>query len=125
MPANPIRIQVTASSSTNGYVLVTPDYAIRPFNIGIGCVVSTAMVASTGTYSIQHTFDYTGSSAFISSNATWFENSGISSKSTNQDGNYAYPVSAIRLNVTSTSTQGASGSATQPYLVLATIIQAG
>ena len=125
MPANPVRIQLTQSSSTGGYGLCTPDYSIRPFNIGIGCVVSTAMTASTGTYSIQHTFDYTGSSAFISSNATWFENSGISSKTANQDGNYAYSVSAIRLNVTSTSTQGATASSVQPYLVLATIIQAG
>jgi hypothetical protein len=125
MPSNPYRIQITASSSTGGYGFYAADYAVRPFNIGIGCVVSTAMTASTGTYSIQHTFDYTGSSAFISSNATWFENSGISSKVANQDGNYAYSVTAIRLNVTSTSTQGATGSTSQPYLVSATIIQAG
>ena len=125
MPTNPYRIQITASSSTGGYGFLAPDYAIRPFNIGIGCVVSTAMVASTGTYSIEHTFDYTGSSAFISSNANWFQNSGITAQASNKDGNYAYPVSAIRLNVTSTSTQGASGSATQPWLVSATLIQAG
>jgi len=125
VPANPVRIQLTQSSSSGGYGLVTPDYAIRPFNIGIGCVVSTAMIASTGTYSIQHTFDYTGSSAFISSNATWFENSVITAQTSNKDGNYAYPVSAIRVNVTSTSTQGAVGSATQPWLISATFIQAG
>jgi hypothetical protein len=35
-----------------------------PFNIGIGCVVSSSNI----TYNVEHTFD-AGSSAFISSNA--------------------------------------------------------
>lgn len=112
MPSNPYRITITGLSSTGGYGFYAPDYAVRPFNIGIGTVVNSTTV----TFSVEHTFDYTGSSTFISSNATWFPNSGITGKSTNTDGNYAYPVSAIRLNVTAGSSTGT---------VTATFIQAG
>lgn len=79
-----------------------PNVMATPFNIGVGCVVNSTSI----TYTIEHSFDYIGSSTFISSNATWFPNSGISAKSTNQDGNYAYPVSAIRGNVTAGSSTG-------------------
>lgn len=113
MPALPFRVTQTGVSTTAGFTSIfLPDYMIRPFNIGVGCVVNSTGV----TYSVEHTFDYTGSSTFISSNATWFPNTGITAKSTNQDGNYAYPVSAIRLNVTAGSSTGT---------VSMTLIQAG
>ena len=103
MPSVPFRVTQTGVSTTTGFTsILFPDYFVRPFSIGIGCVVnSTAAV-----YSVQHSFDYTGSSTFISSNATWFTNTTISSVSTSQDGNYAFPVSAIRLNVTAGSSIG-------------------
>lgn len=102
MPSCPYSITVTGLSSTFGYPTYFPDTMIRPFNIGIGCIVNSTSV----TYNVEHSFDYTGSSTFTSTAATWFQNSGISAKSTNQDGNYAYPVSAIRLNVTAGSSTG-------------------
>jgi hypothetical protein len=116
MPSLPFRVTQTGISTTAGFTSVYfPDYMVRPFNIGIG-VVQTA--ASSATYSIQHTFDYTGgSTGFISSNATWMTNTGISSStSAFVDGNYAYPVTAIRLNVTAGSSVGS---------VTATFVQAG
>lgn len=79
-----------------------PDTAIRPFNIGIGCIVNSSAIV----YTVEHSFDYTGSSTFISSNATWFPNSGITAKTTNTDGNYAYPVSAIRVQSSAGSSVG-------------------
>ena len=114
MPTLPFRIQQTGVSTTAGFAATLfPDYAVRPFNIGIG-----VKTTSTSVFSVQHTFDYTGSSAFISSNAAWFTNTGISSAvgPINVDGNYAYPVSAIRLNVTAGATNG---------VVTLTAIQAG
>jgi len=108
-------LTVTGLSSTFGLgssLCFYPDVMLTPFNVGIGCVVNSSNV----TYNVEHTFDYTGSSTFISSNATWFVNSGISAKSTNQDGNYAFPCSAIRLNVTAGSSTGT---------VTITTIQAG
>ena len=113
MPSNPFRITITGVSSTVGYMVpYFPDTMVRPFNIGIGCTIN-----STGAvYTVEHSFDYTGSSTFISSNATWFPNSGITGKTTAQDGNYAYPVSAIRVQSSANSSNGT---------VTMTLIQAG
>lgn len=99
------RNTVTGLSSTFGLgssLVFFPDVMLTPFNIGVGCVVNSSNV----TYNVEHTFDYTGSSTFISTAATWFQNSGISAQSTNKDGNYAFPVTAIRLNVTAGSSTG-------------------
>jgi hypothetical protein len=88
-----------------------------PFNIGVGVVVN-----STGiTYNVEHTFDnifgdFPNLATVVSSNATWFQNSGITAATSNANGNYAYPVIGIRLNVTSGSS---TGTATM------TLIQAG
>lgn len=113
MPSNPFRATVlgpsTAAGSVTwptttgfgGYPIFFPDYAVRPFNIGVGI---TLTATATSIFNVEHTFDYTGSSAFISSNATWLVNTGINQNSCSIAGNYAYPVSAIRLNVTNGST---------------------
>lgn len=92
----------TGLSTTAGWTPYYPDVMRNPFNIGIGCVVNS----STVTYNVEHSFDDYTSSSYVSSAATWFTNSGITAKSTNQDGNYAYPVRAIRLNVTAGSSTG-------------------
>lgn len=98
------RNTVTGLSSTFGLgssLVFFPDLMLNPFAIGIGCVVNSTSAATA--YNVEHTFDATGSSAFISSNATWFQNSTISAASSNLTGNYAFPVTAIRLNVTAGS----------------------
>lgn len=86
-----------------------PDVNANPFNIGLGAVIS-----GTVTYSVQHTFDDIFASAFDPATATWFEHPTITAKTANTDGNYAYPVRGIRLNVTA-----GTGSVTL------TIVQAG
>jgi len=118
VPSNPAVLTVTGLSSTAGYPMWFPDYDVRPFNIGIGTVVNST---GTQTYSVEHTFGYQGflSSDFNgwqSSLATWYANTGIVSATSNANGNYAFPVSAIRLNVISGSSQGS---------VACTLIQAG
>ena len=107
-------LAVTGLSSTFGFPLAFPDITQTPFNIGIGCVCNSTSAATA--YNVEHSFDYTGSSTFISSNATWFQNSTISAASSNLTGNYSFPVSAIRLNVTAGSSAGT---------VSATLLQAG
>lgn len=96
---------VTGLSTTFGLgssLVFYPNIMQVPFNIGIGCIVNS----TSATYNVEHSFDFTGSSAFVSTAATWFINSGLSAKSTNADGNYAYPVTAVRLNVTAGSSTG-------------------
>lgn len=106
MPSNPVVLTITGLSSSSGFPMWMPDYGVRPFNIGIGVVVSST--AASLTYNVEHSFDYQGNlssdfNGFISSAATWFVNTGISSAGGNANGNYAFPVSAIRLNVTTGS----------------------
>jgi hypothetical protein len=89
-------------SSTDGFPIYFPDTDIRPF------AVTVATYSASNTYNVEHTLDYTGSSTFISTGATWFQNStqsgaaGVSLLS-----NYGFPVGAIRLNVTAGSTTNA------------------
>lgn len=86
----PIYISQTAAGST---AAVPMDQYISPFNVGFG-------VKTTGTvnYTVQHTFDDVFNSAVT---PTWFNHPVIAAQTTNQDGNYAFPVKAIRLTVNS------------------------
>lgn len=104
-------ITVTVSSQAASAVIPLDTYQ-DPFNVSIGVVLSAG---ASLTYSVQHTFDNVFASNFDPLTATWFNNSGLTAKTTSLDGNYNMPVTAIRLNVTTHS----SGSATM------TVIQAG
>lgn len=107
--ARPVR--VTVSSQTVSNVIPLNTYG-DPFNVGIGCDVSAG---ASLTYTVQHTFDDVFAAGFDPANATWYSNSVIVAQTGDKDGNYAYPVTGIRLNVTAWT----SGSVTM------TVIQAG
>lgn len=91
----PVRVTVTGAGVSR---VINPDYYMDPFAIGVGCVISSGATVS---YTVQHTFDDVYALTFDASTATWFPNSGITSKTANTDGNYAFPVAGIRLNVAS------------------------
>lgn len=105
----PVRVTVASQVASAPIPL---DHYQGPFNVGVGVVVAAG---STLTYSVQHTFDDVWDPDFDASTATWFTNSALGSKQTTLDGNYAFPVTAIRLNVTAYT----SGSVTM------TAVQAG
>jgi len=67
-----------------------------PFNIGFGVVVT-----GTVDYTVQHTFDDVNLPTFNPSTAVWFNHPTIAGLAVNADGNYAFPVTAIRLLVNS------------------------
>lgn len=94
----------TVSSVATGTVVPMDQY-LGPFNVGIGVTVSAG---ASLTYSVEHTFDDVFATTFNAATATWFSNTGLTAKTASSDGNYAFPVAAIRLNVTAR----ASGSAT-------------
>ena len=79
---------------------------ISPFNVGFGAVVS-----GTATYSVQHTFD-SPATGFT----TWFSHPTIAGEESSADGNYAFPVTGIRVLITA-ATSGSS--------VTLNLIQAG
>lgn len=84
--------KVTVSSQTTSSPIIV-DYKKNPCNVSIGCVVPSG----TLTYKVQHTFDDVLDPTVT---ATWFDHSTITGKTADQDGNYAFPVRAVRLNVT-------------------------
>ena len=63
---------------------------VSPFNVGFGVVVT-----GTVTYTVEHTFDDPGIGF-----TNWFPHPTIADKSTDQDGNYAFPVTGIKVLVT-------------------------
>lgn len=63
-----------------------------PCHIGFGCVVS-----GTVTYTVQHTFDNVFDPTVT---PTWFPHPFVAAESASDDGNYAYPIAATRVNVT-------------------------
>lgn len=107
--ARPVRVSV--GSQTSSSVIPLNTYG-DPFNVGIGCDVSAG---ATLTYTVQHTFDDVWSPTFNPANTTWYSNSTIVAQTADKDGNYSFPVTAVRLTVTAWT----SGTVTM------TVIQAG
>ena len=84
----------TFTGSSGVTAPIPMDQYISPFNVGFGIAPS-----GTATYTVQHTFEDPFASDFDAATAVWFNHPDIASESGNNDGNYAFPVRAIRLNV--------------------------
>ena len=78
----------TGAGSTTPFVMNTNT---TPFNVGFG-----VLVTGTVDYTVQHTFDDPATGF-----TTWFSHPTISGETTNQDGNYAFPVTGIKVLVNS------------------------
>ena len=88
-----MKLQTVSKTGTGSSSAIVMNTNISPFNVGFG-------VIATGTvnYTVQHTFDdpATGFS-------TWFSHPTVASQSANADGNYAFPVTGIKVLVNSGS----------------------
>lgn len=104
-------MSVTVGSATAS-TPIPLDHYISPFNLGLGVSLSPG---ADLTYTVQHTFDDVWDPNFNAATAKWFNHATMNAKTTSFDGNYAYPIMAVRLLVTVYT----SGTATL------TIIQAG
>lgn len=82
--------QTVAKTGTGSSSAIVVNTNISPVNIGFG-VIATGTV----TYTIQHTFDDPATGFVV-----WYPHPTIAAKSDNQDGNYAFPVSGIKVLVT-------------------------
>jgi len=80
-----------------------------PFNVGIGCNITSG----SPTYTVQHTFDDVFAPTFDPATATWYDHPTLNAAIADADGNYAFPVTAIKVVVTGTG------------VVQMTVIQAG
>lgn len=87
---------VTLTVTGIGISPVVPmDFRAQNFNVGFGCEIT-----GTATYSVQHTFDDIYNPAIT---PVWFNHAFVNAATTNQDGNYAFPIRAMRLNVTAST----------------------
>lgn len=86
-----MKVQSVSKSGTGSSSALVMNTNISPFNVGFGVTVSGNV-----TYSVQHTFDDPGVGF-----TTWFSHPTIASKTDNQDGNYAFPVTGIKVLVSS------------------------
>jgi hypothetical protein len=100
-----MRSIVKAITGTGQTVWIPLDTMQNPFNVGFGVVAS-----GTITYSVEHTFDDVASGV----SATAFAHPIVAAQTASKDGNYAFPVKAVRINVTA-----GTGTAT------ITLVQAG
>lgn len=113
MPSIPWSRTLTGISTTSSdYPTYFPDISIRPFSLSVQTVVNSTNVA----YTVRHSNDYTGSSTFISTAATWFPSTGTTAATTNSFAAYTYPVTAIQIVSTAGSSAGT---------IAITIVQAG
>lgn len=103
------QIAAVSGASLSSNVLAMDTY-ISPFNVGFGVVIT-----GTVSYSIQHTFDNPQTVA----SPTWFYHPSTLSgtqATANLDGNYAFPVAAIKI---------LTSAATNTGTIKLTVIQAG
>lgn len=92
-----MKLQTVSKTGVGSSSALVMNTNISPFNVGFGVIVS-----GTVDYTVQHTFDDPAVGF-----STWFSHPTIAGETTNQDGNYAFPVTGIKLLVNS-----GSGSAT-------------
>jgi len=85
-----MKVQTVSKTGVGSSPAIVMNTNLSPFNVGFG-VVATGTV----TYSVQHTFDDPAVGF-----TTWFTHPTIADKTDNQDGNYAFPVTGIKVLVT-------------------------
>jgi len=103
-----MRQQIIAQTGTGSSAFIPMNLDTNPFNVGFGAVVT-----GSATYQIQHTFD----NPWTTASPTWFTHPSFSTaQTTSLDGNYAFPVAAIKILTTSGTNTGT---------VTLTVIQAG
>lgn len=88
------RVVESVTGVANG-ATIPVDYRAGVFGMGFGVVIS-----GTITYTVQHTFDDIYALAASGGTPTWFNHAFVAAQSANMDGNYAFPVAAIRLITT-------------------------
>lgn len=86
-----MKVQTISKTGVGSSSALVMNTNISPFNVGFG-VIATGTV----TYTIQHTFDNPAVGFSV-----WYAHPTIAAKTDNQDGNYAFPVTGIKILVTS------------------------
>ena len=86
-----MKLQTVSQTGVGSSSAIVMNLNATPFNVGFG-------VVKTGTvnYTVQHTFDDPNVAL-----STWFPHPTVAAQIANADGNYAFPVTAIRITMNS------------------------
>ena len=85
-----MRVQTVSKTGTGSSSALVMNTNVSPFNVGFGVTVT-----GTVTYTVQHTFDDPGVGF-----TTWFSHPSVVDQTANDDGNYAFPVTGVKVLVT-------------------------
>lgn len=88
-----MKVQIVSKTGTGSSDSLVMNTNTTPFNVGFGVAVS-----GTVNYTVQHTFDDPAIGF-----TTWYSHPTIAGQIANADGNYAFPVTGIKLLVNSGS----------------------
>ena len=86
-----MKVQTVSKTGTGSSSAIVMNTNISPFNVGFGVIVD-----GTVNYTVQHTFDDP-----VVGFTTWFDHPTVAAQGTSQDGNYAFPVTGIKVLVNS------------------------
>jgi len=86
-----MKVQTVSKTGTGSSAALVMNTNISPFNVGFGVEVT-----DTVDYTVQHTFDDPAVGF-----TTWFSHPSVAGETTNQDGNYAFPVTGVKVLVNS------------------------
>lgn len=86
-----MKVQVVSKTGVGSSDALVMNTNISPFNVGFGVIVT-----GTVNYTVQHTFDDPAVGF-----STWFSHPTVASQAANADGNYAFPVTGIKVLVNS------------------------
>ena len=85
-----MKVQTVSKTGTGSSSAIVMNTNISPFNVGFGTIVT-----GSATYTIQHTFDDPGVGF-----TTWYSHPTVVDEDANADGNYAFPVTGIKILIT-------------------------
>ena len=85
-----MKVQTVSRTGVGSSPALVMNTNISPFNVGFGVKVTGEV-----TYTVQHTFDDPAVGF-----STWYSHPTIAAETDNQDGNYAFPVTGIKVLVT-------------------------
>ena len=88
-----MKLQTVSKTGVGSSSALVMNTNVSPFNVGFGVIVT-----GTVNYTVQHTFDDPAIGF-----STWFSHPTVASQAANADGNYAFPVTGIKVLVNSGS----------------------
>jgi hypothetical protein len=109
----PVRVALNGANGVGATAPIPLDINQSPFAVSVAVAVSGG---ASLTYTVEHTYDDVFAADFSPSTAIWWSQTSLTTKNTSLEGNYTYPIRAVRLTLVSPTS---SGTATM------TVIQAG